>query len=444
MAGAAEFEVTTRVLVPSLAGCGTQFNQHVFASITGAPPDAFADLEQKVRGLEPQLVRVFYNDKYAHDATAPDQMESFLRTNELAQQAGAVINVTWQSGPDAYSDPDPFMGRFADALDRLVTERGVSSLRWVTIQNEPNTPPQKNKTKVVTPEKLADLYHRLDQLLEAKGLRRQIRFMGGDLIRNDQRRWFEHMASSMAGIVDAYSTHIYWNYWAPAKFKQRLTEVQQIVEHLPGGPKPLFVTEYGIRGRNREANKHDPGDFDEGTPEPLGETTIAAFQHAWFVILAAQLGYAGTIKWDCFCGKYDKKGTLAYHVIGPHTDGWKLSPTYWVLRLFTMTTERGWEVRAVDRQGASTKQLAAFAGPAGELTVLGLDTRGALTDDATPETYAIGGLPPGAELSVVIWNRGGRGKLFVEPPVVPGAEGVAQVTVPRRAVFALTTKHFRP
>lgn len=311
----------------------------------------------------------------------------------------------------------------------------------MTIQNEPNTPkPKKQAEKVVTPARLGEMYRRLDANLVDKGLRRQIRFMGGDLIRNEQRRWFEHMAQNMEDILDAYSVHIYLNFWAPARFDMRLTEVQKIVAGLPpSGRKPLYVTEYGVRGRKRVPNKVDPGRFDDGTP--LAQTNIAAFQHAWFQIRAAQLGYAGTVKWDCFDAKYDR-GTLAYCAIGPGRDGWPLYPTYFALQLATMTTRPGWRVVAVDRGAspASKKRLVAFAGGPGELTILGLDSRGArLNDGSSPEVpYEIGGLPKRRALNLVVWNRGGGGKLVLEA-VRMDAEGVAQVGAPLHAVFALTT-----
>jgi hypothetical protein len=267
--------------------------------------------------------------------------------------------------------------------------------------------------------------------------------MGGDLIRSNQEVWFDHMAHNLADLLDAYSVHVYWDFWQPRKFQGRLATVKKIVDGLPeAGRKPLFVTEFGVRGRNREPNKHDPGDFEDGTP--VGKSTIAAFQQAWFRILAAQLGYVGTLLWDCFSAKYDKAGTLAYSGIGPAEEGWPLYPSYWVLRLLTMSTDPGWQVRAVSSPAPSPKHLVAFTDGAAELTIVGLDERGAQTDDATPEAYSIGGLTPGATYSLLVWNRGGGGHNVVEDPVVADAEGVGRLSVPRRAVFALTTKPFHP
>jgi len=47
-----------------------QFNQHVFAPITGVREERFADLEQKLGVLSPQLVRIFYSD--ADEGTPAD------------------------------------------------------------------------------------------------------------------------------------------------------------------------------------------------------------------------------------------------------------------------------------------------------------------------------------------------------------------------------------
>ena len=458
----AEFELTKKVLVKKLTGCGVQFNQHVFAAITDLPEERFHDLETKVVALAPQFVRIFYNDKQEGDPMDPGQTapqknkwSSFVRTVKLAQLAGATINVTWQSGKLAtIQDRDRSMTRFANVLETLVRTSHVTNLRWVTIQNEPNSPVAKGKVKELTPERLGASYRKLDTLLTKKGLRKQIRFMGGDLIEGSSdpksslhhKKWFEHMSSNLAGILDGYSAHAYWNYDDVARFHERLEDTRRIVDGLTN-PKPLFITEYGVRGKNRRPNTiDDPGDFQPGAAKtPLRETNVAAFQHAWFQIRAAQLGYAGTIKWDCFFGRYDR-GKLAYYAIGapgPGPNGWKLYPMYHLLRLFTMTTEPGWRVLAVKSNVVkTTKQLAAFAGQASELTIVGLDERGALLNGRSTErvSYSIGGLPGGASFTLVLWNRAGGGKLVSAGAVAADATGTATVTVPLQSVFALTTK----
>lgn len=419
-----------RVLVPSTTGAGAQLNQHVYAAISGVPLGRFAELERKVMRLEPQFVRIFYNDRQA--AAARDQLESFILVAELAQRAGATINVTWQSG--GVARPDQSMGRFADVLAYLARSRGLTNVRWATVQNEPNS------TKI-TPQQNGAMYRSLDRHLAAAGVRDQIRFMGGDLVQTNQHAWFQYMATHLADLLDAYSVHVYWDYWDTAKFQRRLADVQKIVGGLPiDGRKPVFVTEFGVRGK-RGPKVPAPGTYADGTP--VGQTRIAAFQHAWFQIVATQLGYVGTVKWDCYSGKYDR-GTQAYYVIGPWQKQWPLDPTYHLLRLLTGTTEPGWKVVAVERRGstARTKQVTAFGGPAGELTILGLDSGGSTLNGVSPiqVTYAIRGLPAGATFTFVVWNRSGNGQNEVVGTIEADDAGVASVVVPLHAVFTLTTK----
>ena len=451
----AEFTLTDAAIVPNLTGCGVQLNQHVFAKITGAPVGSFPDLEEKVRRLAPQFIRVFFNDGQGDGGAgrAPARKESFLRTARLARDTGATINLTWQGGKlKTDDDRKASIAQFADVLEHLVTREGLDKLRWVTIQNEPNTREKKNKKtgktpeKIVTPERLDDMYEKLDRRLREKGLRQQIRFMVGDLIRespDNQQLWFEHMDRSLAGLMDAYSVHIYWNYFNVSKFEERLTEVRRFIAALPNTKtKPVFVTEYGVRGHNRPPN---PGIFKDGTAEgqPLSKTNVAAFQQAWFLIRSMQLGYAGTVKWDCQHGRYDSTYNHRHYVIGPPTaEGWPLYPMYHLLRLVSLTTEPGWRVvKLKQTPETTTKKLVAVKGPGSALTILGLDSRGALdnSDSGKSVNYTIDVLRPNARFTLALWNRAGGGQLSSEQ-LSANAEGVAKVTAPRHAVFALTTK----
>jgi Glycosyl hydrolase catalytic core len=327
--------------------------------------------------------------------------------------------------------------------------------RWVTIQNEPNTRPKKNpatgqlRTRKVTPERLDDMYRRLDNHLREKRLRQQIRFMTGDLIRvspDDQKLWFEHMDRNLAGLLDAYSVHIYWDYFKTDKFEERLQEVLRFVTRLRNTKnKPIFITEYGVRG-HRGPNRPAPGIFKDGTPagRPLSQTNIAAFQQAWFLIRSMQLGYHGTIKWDCYFGTYDSSYRKKHYVIGPPASGeWALYPTYHLLRLVTLTTEEGWRVvHLKPKSPASTKRLVALKGPGTQLTILGLDSRGAKTNGVsqTKVSYIIDGLRRNAAFTLLLWNRAGGGQLASDGTITSNARGVASVTAPLHAVFALTTK----
>jgi hypothetical protein len=403
-------------------------NQHVYAQISqaaGVPPNP-VELEDAVVGLQPQLVRIFFNNS---EFTLPDRMDSFVRTAVLAQRAGATINVTWQGG----SFPEATAQKFTDVLADLIRNRGVDNLRWVTIQNEPNS-------TSITPEQNEQMYRLLDRDLVAAGLRDHIRFMGGDLVQNNQRAWFQYMADHMSDIVDAYSIHVFWDYWDTPKLQQRLTEVRAIVDSLPAaGRKPLYVTEYAVRGiRNYGgATLPEPGVFADGTP--MRKANVNGFQHLWFDVLATKLGYRGTVKWDSYFAKYDN-GTQAFYMINGPDEAWSRNPVYWATRLLTQTVRRGWRVVGVDG-AVGTKLVTAFTGAAGEVTVIGLDTSGATLNGVSPTqvTYSVAGLPALAQMHLFVWNRVGDGAVSDAGVVTTDGAGAATVTIPLHAVFALTT-----
>ena len=48
----------------------------------------------------------------------------------------------------------------------------------------------------------------------------------------------------------------------------------------------------------------------------MAVTNVAAFQEAWFMLRALQLGYVTTAKWDLYDATYDI-GTQDYSAIGP-------------------------------------------------------------------------------------------------------------------------------
>jgi hypothetical protein len=179
----AELDAST-VIVPSLAGYGGQFNHRIYSKLggdVGITPENLPDLEQKVVDLQPQFSRIFVND---NDLKDPDRLQSFKRTVELAQRAGTAINVTWQGGTlDVKTGSIP---RLADALVDLVQNRGVTKLVWLTLQNEPNS-------TSLTPAAYEERYRALDPYLLP--IRAQVRYMGGDLVRDGQRAWFDYMAT---------------------------------------------------------------------------------------------------------------------------------------------------------------------------------------------------------------------------------------------------------
>jgi hypothetical protein len=432
-----EFEVDqSQVLASGIAGYGGQFNGRVYAKISrdaGVTPQNVGDMESKMVALQPQLARIFIAPI---DLGDPDRMASFVKTAQLAQQAGSIINITWQGG--TFDTKSGNIQKFAAVINDLVKNKGITNLRWLTLQNEPN-----GGGSSLTPQQYEQRYRTLDPfILDVRG---QVKYMGGDLVKSggtpalDQQVWFDYMATHMSDILDAWSVHIFWDYWDTQKLQDRLNEVRAIWDAEPAnGRKPLYVMEYGVRGlRTFNGIGADPGFWQDGTP--LTQTNINAFQHAWFDILSARLGYVGTVKWDSYFAKYDN-GTQAYYMIGRPQDGWPLFPIYHSIKLWTMSVKPGWSVIGLDG-GAGTKLLTAYTGPTGGMTVLGLDTSGAQLNAAstTQVSYSIGGLPPLTTFHVGVWNETGDGKDVVDADVTADPAGVATLSVPLNAVFALTT-----
>ena len=88
------------------------------------------------------------------------------------------------------------------------------------------------------------------------------------------------------------------------------------------------------------------------------------------------------------------------------------------------------------------KELVGYSGPNGELTIIGLDTRGRDLNTTSPEAsppYSVGGLPPNTVFNLAVWNATGDGTNSVVGSVTTNAAGVARFTVPLQAAFALTT-----
>ncbi|TNJ66983.1 hypothetical protein FE784_07215 [Paenibacillus hemerocallicola] len=88
--------------VSDFQGYGNQFNMHLYTALndpargfTGnEPPKEAANVEAKVKALKPGLSRIFLSP-VNFDPGNENRMGSFIKTVELAQQAGAIVNVTW-------------------------------------------------------------------------------------------------------------------------------------------------------------------------------------------------------------------------------------------------------------------------------------------------------------------------------------------------------------
>jgi hypothetical protein len=458
--------VRSTVLVPSLGGYGAQFGDHVYAPISG-PPANVTDMEAKAKALEPQLVRIFYNDNWnenadgRHAADWQQNLDSFYRVVGLAQEAGATINISYQNLANAKSTPTASMARFAGVLDYLVRDRGYTNVRWVTVGNEANA-------GTITPEQWEPIFRALDADLRARGLRDQIKMVGADLVEgtvggpSDHRVWFKYMLDHhMDTIIDAWSEHIYWMYDTELqKMERRLKDVRELVSSFPPeAQKPTYLWEFGVRGKFPFPDKPIPRYAYYENGQPIREQNVAAFQTLWFFVESAQLGFAGVSKWDAYWAMYDfsSPNNQWDWTIGPPEQGWPLYPMWYSIHLLLATTEPGWQVLQVapwqdddwkQRDDAGNplwdqqeKELVAYAGSSEQLTVVGLDTHGRLLNtvsDQSPE-YSIGGLPPNTTFNLALWNATGDGKNTVGSPVTTNAVGVARFAVPLQAAFSLTT-----
>jgi hypothetical protein len=455
----------SRLLVPSLGGYGFQFNQHVYAPITNPPPATLPDLESKVKALEPQLVRIFYSENWEANADGnhPEwqaNLESFRKTVQLANDAGATIVIAYQSFAFARLQPGIWMPRFADVLQDLVQNRGFTNVRWATIGNEPNS-------TAITLAQYEALYRTLDAQLAARGLQAQIGLIGGDLVQNTEgmprghRAWFDYMVAHMNDVIDAWSEHIYWVYDNPFRMEERLKDVAYLVhQELPeSARKPTFLMEYGVRGYDTCGSNPlvRAAYYLDANCTQLRRMALGGFHKLWFVINSAQLGFDGADNWDLYWAVYDRTTppNQSYWMIGPPEEGWALYPSYYAFQLLLQTTARGWQVLGVDpwtEDDAATRydapkpdqpeqELTAFAGPDDQLTVVGLDTNGrALTaPNGESSSYSIGGLPPNISLTLAIWNANGDGTNSVAGTVTTNAVGVARIDVPLQAAFVLTT-----
>ncbi len=86
------------------------------------------------------------------------------------------------------------------------------------------------------------------------------------------------MAENMNDVLDAYSVHIYWNYWDIPRMELRLRDVREIVttEAPDGARKPTYIMEFGVRGIANIPGQADvvpPGYWEDGTPTVAGRTS---------------------------------------------------------------------------------------------------------------------------------------------------------------------------
>lgn len=461
-----EFALNPRqVVVGDFEGFGAQMNQNLYTSLSNpvngwinVPPEEVSNVEAKIQAMKPGLCRIFLSPNNYLPGNE-NLMPSFYQTIELAEAAGAQVNVTWwfltraakPANQQATTDRD--MQNFASTLIDLVKNKRLTSIRQITIQNEAGT-----VSWITSNMQIYEYaYRQLDGYLRDAGIRDQIKFVGGDLVLDGQVPFFTYMAQHMDDVLDGWSVHIYWNYWDPGYMLYRLNGILAVMTTLESSglnTKPLSVTEYGVRGIKtlngspiKDVNPYRNGALTntlagyyqnaDGTITPISETNIAAFEQAQFNMQAVDDGFMGLSKWDFYRAQYDfsyQDHSLIGYLFNPAAgqDRWPLRPAYYMEWLMANTTGQHWQ--ALGYHGsAGTKLITPFRSPSGALTVLALNTSG----DAA--SFSVGDLPSHTTFNMLVWNADGSGKVTSGGAIDSGVSGSIHVDTPAQGLVALTT-----
>jgi hypothetical protein len=188
-----EFAVNSRnIVVPDFEGYGAQMNEYLYTSISNtakgwnnSAPENTANVEAKVKSMRPGLSRIFLS-KNNFLAGNQSLVDSFDKTIELAQAAGARVNITWQSlthpsnnlttaQAEVYIDRD--MQNFAATVNDLVKNHGITVIKELTVENEPDSVAYISGNMPL----YEYAYRQLDFYLTQDGIRNQIKLVGGDL-----------------------------------------------------------------------------------------------------------------------------------------------------------------------------------------------------------------------------------------------------------------------
>ncbi|MBS2029704.1 MAG: hypothetical protein JST54_17525 [Deltaproteobacteria bacterium] len=429
-------------------GLGAQFDTDLFTSAGESKPltpAQLSDLQAKLNRLKPQHVRVFVKPEMLQPGP---ERTALVKTLQLAQNAGASVNLTWWHGPYP-ADPTQraaLMTKFAGLIGDLRQKDGLTCVKDITVQNEVNSVDIAHQNNLqASMQMYASLYQDLDAALKKLpdpahpklGVRADVRLVGGDLVegvRKDGTRsqddWIHFMDQHMSNVLDGYSVHIYWPPNDPQKMESRLANLQTLIVTLKH-PKPLFVTEYGVKGNpgvvpGTSKPNTEPGIWDGKNVEL---TTASGFQHALYNTLAPQYGVVGSVNWAGY--GTDNHTFQGWGEIRDASAGFSTTPTYRVERLFSNAAGKGFRANGLGRANGET--VSRFVGPSGESTVF------ALNQNADARGVRITGLKPGTSYHVTTWNADGTGALKMGTPVKVAADGTLTVQVSSNGVVALTT-----
>jgi hypothetical protein len=443
----AEFKVDQNKIVSTdFVGFGAQYNNNLYttlsANVDGVTPQNVTNLEDKVKKLGSQHVRIFFDCKSleGYPKYNAEFMPSFIKTVKLAQASGASVNLTYWHGAydDLYEESGTWpmsmqMNDFANVVEHLIVDLGLTSVQYITIQNEVNT-------VSCTMANYVAAYRKLDEILKAKGIRNRVKFIAGDLLvdelKDDQSvtNWITYFGANGNDIVDGYSVHLYWDYSIINDAITTMKYAYNTVTSLPPNQqKPIFVTEYSPTADWRnQPGAYSPG-FLAGTTTRLDFTNDYALVHAWFQVWALNYKYVGFSKWDCYKAKYDD-GTQYFSEIGIASDGYPTRPSYYMTWLFTHTCLPGWSVVETKQGNNVNKVVAVMREKAGSNMTLY-----AVNRSSGMFPYVISGLPANQSFHLVAWNNDQKGKIEKLSDVKTDEAGILKLNILAQSVVAVTT-----
>jgi hypothetical protein len=385
-------------------GIGTQYNNGLYSQLTqysyGYKPTDYPMIEKLIKKMNSQHIRVFYDSEpfnipanknpmnYPKDT---DDRDSFRKVIALAQETpGATVNITYWHSPYTIGDTNiegtpnikvpfacPQMEAFAEEFFYLIVTKGYTCVQYVTLQNEVDT-------TQIPKDKYEKLYRSLAYYLEKKGIRGKIKFIGGDLCGTDQNAkiaWFDYMGTEMNDVIDGYSFHQYWHFDDTAfnNFQTRLTNLGIMMRHLTETMpkeqrKPVYVTEYGVKGYIKEQNITHYADHvsapNDPNATPVIEMLKGAWQVAYYQLAALHDGVAGMARWDAYRAKYDG-GFQDFSAIGTPYENFKLRPVYYQHMLISAATVPGSaNLKLKSEADDNLYQTVALRSPSGSLTLM--------------------------------------------------------------------------
>ncbi len=426
-------------------------------------------LRDAIVGVEPGHVRLFIPNKAAVD---PDSAEgaaakaSFTRVVDLAQAAGASVNVTW---PGGYTGTGADFARvqmegLAALLHEEIYQRGHTAIRFVTIQNEGNTanpdrtcPGQTTGTYICRVD-MNQAYRTLDAAMRAQDppLRgpdapHRIRFIGGDLVYgrgggdNHYQAWMTWMDQNMDDILDGWSIHVYWFYWNQWKTTDPspltgsgVTLIRQAMAHRNAlGGKPLYIMEAGVRGYPDRVSRDFPGFYqkdcsvNEAGCTPMEDTIAGSAHQAYFDLTAARLGYRAVTKWEA-----TRRDDRTWGILGAPWNDWPKKPSYHLRDMWNAAIEPGWTAFPAATSPASYTVAAGFRSPDRAATSVLL-----VNDSSATREVEIRQLPAGTTFKLWSWNQPGlSGQVCYRPSRTSSSAGTLTVTLHPQNAIALTSK----